>query len=912
MLRTVFKTWAFIGLAIFLTACGGGDDIQGFTDYTDLRLSQLEISGGTLLFDEVEVERFDPANLGPYTIEFDSDEVTSFNVTASAVVPNSVRLRLVETQKESDGSNRITKFNSGDSVPVSIDEGNSLVYIEVVSRSTGGALRYNLVFNRVSSSAALSDVQIFGVRSYQESSNVKFSEEVKADVFSYDVNLSYQACSTSFIPYAFNQFSKVTVNGDPVDFNEVIFLDLDVGSNIVNVEVTSEDEENTENYVFDLIRAEPTAKDLAEDAYLTSLTFSGGRVLPDFRCNASELNITLGSEDDVIEMVATANQEDAEILISPLAFNSSRGIWQLVEVEDTRELASGETYAGPLLSDLERGTTNIGVRVLSSDGSEAHLYRLIITRIDQRLVIVDTAAELQNALRNAEPNDRINIAEGEYFGETSDSMSDAGSGDPFAHFFSNASGTSDGETQTPIVLFGEGKGAVLIGDNVAENSVLKIQGGNWTLNNIKVMDSGKGVEIVDATDVQMNFIAAENTMDASVYVENSSGITLNGVVISDVQNIAVTFSGTSQSNLTNFSIKNVTGQAIVVADGSNNVVIKNGDINGAGEDLSAEAILVGAGEGASNGNRIEYVNFGRNIAKEAIVLTENANNTYIQSNHFYSDNTAFSPEADRRLIRADGGNITINRNEFKLDSYDGGTDDFESIVNVNIGDGFIANIYDNLLTFDDETVPFINVESASSVNVISNVHSSGAIPINVGDVQILPALPVFQIQSTVDNSRCFQYDTVLIEYESGTSIELDMVTLKPCEDVAEQRWVLNRDFENYVTISPEGLLGLKMSYASFVFTYINEDVEEGEDPEQTFVDRFLYLREDDGSILDRQFSLRWKVENFGDGTMLIQNKNDATARIVESPLDPQEVEEELLFVRGRLSDESNRFTLVPL
>lgn len=910
MLRSVIRTWAFIGLTVFLGACGG-DDIQGFTEFTDLRLSQLEVNGGTMLYAEVEVERFDPENLGPYRIEMDSEESTSFTITASAMSPNDVRLRLVETQKESDGSNSITEFNSGDTLSVDIDEGNSLVYVEVISRATGGVLRYNLTFNRVSSSAALSDVQVFGVRSYQGNNNVEFSQEVEAEIFSYQVNLTYKACSTSFIPFAENQFSTIRVNGELVEFNETMYLPLDVGSNIVNVDVTSEDEQNTQSYVFDLVRAAPTETDLAEEAYLSSLTFNGGRVFPSFRCNANELNITLGSEDDVVQMVATASQEDAEIIISPIVYNTTRNTWQVVDDENTQELTSGEVYSGPLLSGLEVGTTNVGVQVYSSDRSEAHLYRLVISRLDRKLVFVDTAEELQAALRSAEPNDQIIVAEGEYLGVPSDAASETGSGDLQAHFYSNMSGTIEEDVTSPIVLFGEGSGAVLIGDNTVENSVLKIQGNHWIITNIDIQESGKGLELIDASNIQANLVTATNTTTSSISIENSSEVTINGLIVSEVENSAVTLSNSSQCNIANFSIREVEGQAIILGEGSSSNVIKNGDINQIGADVPAESILVGRGDTLSVGNRIEFTNFGRNIAEEAILLTANASESYIQSNYFYSDNTALSPVVDRRLIRANGGDVTISQNEFRLDSYDGGTDDFESIININVG-AASARIFDNLLTFDDETVPFINVESAATVETIANIHSSGEAPINIGDLVALDAMPAFQIQSTVDDSRCFQYSSVEINYETGESGVRDMVTLETCADIPEQRWVFRRNFENNVTISPEDMLEFKMSYASFIFTYLLEDVEEGEDPEQALIDGFLYLREDNGSVLDQQFSLYWKIENFGDGTILIQNKNDSAARIVESPLDPQEVEEELLFVRGRYSDEVNRFTLIPL
>ncbi len=910
MLRSVLKTWAFIGLTAFLAACGG-DDIQGFTDYTDLRLNQLEITGGTLLYAEVEVERFDPANLGPYRVELDSEESTSFSITAAAEAPNDVFLQLVETQKNSDGTNRITRFNSGDTLEVPVDEGSSLVYVEVVSRSTGGALRYNLTFNRESSSADLSEVQIFGVRSFQDSSNVVFSEEVKPNVFSYDVELSYRVCNTSFRAIAENQFTSVSINGDEVSFGDSIYLDLDVGSNLVTVDITSEDEENTQTYEFNLIRAEPTSSDLAKDDFLSSLSINSGRVYPEFRCNIDQINLTLGAEDDVVELVATAAQEDASILISPIVFDTQRGIWIVDNDENTQDLVSGQSYSGPLLTDLEFGETFIGVQVFSSDESSANLYPIIINRIERNLIFVNTAEALQSAMRSAEPGDQIIVAEGEYTGITSAVDSETGSGDPQAHFFSDIDGGSE-ESISSILLYGEGAGVTLLGDNTAENSVLKIAGDYWDLEKISVRDSGIGVEISNATGVSLTVVDATDTTDASIYAENSSDITVNGLIVSGVESSAITFNNVSQSNVTNFAIREVEGNAIVLSEGSSNNVLKNGDINQVGESAPGKAILIGSGAGVADGNRVEFVDFGRNIAEESIAITANGNNTYIQSNYFYSDNTALAPVDDRRLIKVDGGDVTISRNTFEIDSYDGGADDFDSVININVGETFTADIFDNLLAFDDKTLPFINVESAASVEVLSNIHDTGESPVNIGDISALAALPVFQIQSTVDELRCLEHENIEIIYDNGASLEADLVNLKPCMDVAEQRWVFHRDAENYVTISPEGMPELKMSYANLVFTYINEEAEEGEDPNVALRDSFLYLREDDDSILDNQFALRWKVQNYGDGTVSFSNRNDSARRIVESDLDPQEVDQDLLFVRERFEDEVSRFTLLPL
>jgi len=184
------KAVLIISLSVFLAACGG-DDISDFVEVSDIRLLSLEVvEGGTLLFEENEVEEFDPGNIGPYRVELADQSLTSITIRAGIANVDGVRLELVEFAKGDEDDDRVTAVSPNEIVTVSVEEGANLVAIRVSSLTSAARIDYVMRINKISSSAVLSDILVFGVRSSNESSNVQFSNEVAADIFEYDVTLS--------------------------------------------------------------------------------------------------------------------------------------------------------------------------------------------------------------------------------------------------------------------------------------------------------------------------------------------------------------------------------------------------------------------------------------------------------------------------------------------------------------------------------------------------------------------------------------------------------------------------------------------------------------------------------------------------------------------------------------------------
>ena len=66
--------------------------------------------------------------------------------------------------------------------------------------------------------------------------------------------------------------SFVTKLGGGTDVDGVV--SLSVGSNVITVEVTAEDDETTQTYTVTVTRAEPPTPELSDDATLSSLTLS--------------------------------------------------------------------------------------------------------------------------------------------------------------------------------------------------------------------------------------------------------------------------------------------------------------------------------------------------------------------------------------------------------------------------------------------------------------------------------------------------------------------------------------------------------------------------------------------------------------------------------------------------------------
>lgn len=907
MMHTAVKAWALICLTITLAACSG-EDLPGFTEFTDLRLSNLEVrEGGTLMFEEEEVEAFNPENTGPYHVELNSDAITSFELLATANNPSQVKLEVVETAKEADGSDRITPISSGQALTINVDEGSTLIYVQVTSLSSEASVRYNILFNRISSSVELTDLILNGARFVLDptlrESVTELEDDVMRDYLQYpDINLSYAVCSVSFRAIAASRFAKVAVNGENVTFGEDTLLILPVGRNEVTVRVTSEDLQRVTHYRLYLVRAEPTEEQRSSDSTLAALSFSSGFQPDPFRCDRSAARVIVSNSATSVALTAVPSQPGAEMWIAAPTFDAQGN--PVVVTEGAQRLTTGVPFQGALLNNLPEGQTLVGIRVDSINGEASRVYLIEIQRAETNQVLVSTAAQLQQALRTAVANDEILVSEGEYFGETSSAESVDGSGDPSAHFFSAASGSEE----RPIIVRGLDSGAVLLGSSTEMASVFKLMGSHWRVNNLTFERANSGVHIEQAEDIQLTVTRVNNIVGDGITLDQTADALISIVSIDSVGGDALVLNASNNNAVNVFTMLDIGKRGVVIANGSSNNLFQNGGLNRIGltaeasvenGEVPGEGIFVGLGEAIAVGNQISHIAFGRDIANEAIQASAFATNTKILFNSFSSDNTLDRSVPERSLIVANSS-AEISYNDFRVTYFENGLDAFESLINIDAGNTADIEIFSNNLHFE-EAIPFASVLAAGSVQVADNQGDQD--PIFVGPVNVVASAPVYQIQSTVDPTTCLERQDVDVTLlDSGTVVQSPYVVISPCADSAAQRWRFLNEGDGYVQIALAADPTLKFDFQTRSFT---------QQDEAKFAENYLVPRKDLGSNLDAKFSLRWKIDYRSDGTVSFRSKTQVTVEIVEpDEFDVEEIDAALIFVRQAVAGDTNRFRLI--
>lgn len=854
------KAILIAGLSAILLGCGG-EDITSFVEVTDTQLSSLEVvEGGTLQFADNAVEEFNPSIVGPYSVELADQTLTEITLRATTDRPDELRLELVEFDRGDDGDDRVTAISSGEMVTVPIVEGANVVAIRVSDRSLAARVEYVLQISRVSSSVVLRDVVVANVGSASENELVQFSDEVSSDIFAYDVTLSSTVCNASFLVQPEAIAAEVRVNGVRQAPNEATYFALEENVTLpVVVEITAEDGTVGPTYTFNLTRAAAGAEEISADTTLRSLNFSQGRALDAFRCNDGDVTQLVSESVTSIAVTAAPSRSGAAIRLAAVPEDGSCST-DLAD-EEFVELIAGEPFAGELLNALEVGSNAFCLAVTAEDGEAERVYGINIVRSENHQVYVTNAAELQQALRTAAPNDEIVIAAGDYLGAVSDTGSPTGSGHPNAHFFSDASG---GAGDQRIIVRPESGAVSLLGDNLNANAVLHLQGDNWHVIGLEISGAQNGIVLDGADNVLIELATLRDFGERAVVMQNGSF---------DNQVRGGAIDRTGRSPLAREGIAEVYG----------------------------EAIVIGHGQGGGSNNRVRNVRFGRNIATEAVDVRAGVSGTAIQYNVFDLDNTLAAPVADRTTITMNGS-AEISYNQFEFNYIAAGTDDIAQIIAVSAADNDLVEIFENLLNLDDQAVTFVSAAGAGQVSAASNFvgdRELGVEAIYVGGVDQEFSLPTYQIQSTLDSGKCLARREVDVTVD-GVVTALDLAVALDCDSAPAQQWRFIHDEEGFVSIALASDRAVKMLPFSL----------EGILPSDRA--QVLAVREDQDNNFDSAFSLRWLVvENEGGysfanraevGQFLFEDA-EFTAEDVEFEIQP-------LFVDLIPTDVVSDFTLI--
>lgn len=819
----------FIALITLLFACGGGDDeITDFVTVPDVRVESIEVvSGGTLYFGENVVEDFDPDTIGTYRVALDDEATESISLIVSlGDDADDTRLQLIELGKGSDDSDKTTGITAGVSFPVEIREGVNFIYIRASSGSTAARVDYSIQINRISSSAALQDIRIGGIRGTDNNNSaVVYSNDFTAERLDYDVEIDGALCGISFLPEPESRFAQIRIDGVLTPWGRSVFIPLQAGStSSIEVEVSPEDGGAALIYTFDLLKEAETESYIESDSLLSSLSLAAAREIDEFKCADSVVSYRANLDAlDSLSLVADIYEDRAGAVLTFGVDDEDND--SLVLDEDTAEtLEPGVAYSGTHFDNLDAGNHLFLLKVVSADGDSTTIYQIIIVVSETNEVYVSTVEELQAALQAAAANDEIIVASGEYAGLASV----ATSGNDSAHFYSNSDGSlADGK----IILRAGGDDVVLSGSDQTQNTVLLLEGNYWQV---------EGIEFTNAQ---------------------------NGVVLNAVDNVI----------LENINVNNVGARAVIMQAGTTNSQMKGGFIDRTGlaqqgdvDETFGEGVVIGLGDGVSRDNGIRHVVFGRNIANEHIELKANAVDTALQFNIFESDNTLDNPFSARSIVALGGGSTELSYNQFEFDEIAIGSDEIAQLIDVRAVDGATVEIFQNIFDLNGLPIVAISNDGAATVSVADNRRAdAGDIAIS-GDVST-GSTPVYRIQSTVDSSQCL---SLVAETANGSEVIEDLITTVDCADSVEQQWVFVHREDGFVQIV-QNLVGLNnklnlrsysgvLSGATVPLLNLREDLDS----------------EDDVNFLNAAYTLQWKL-NYSGNKVSFSNRHSTDGFIAE-------------------------------
>lgn len=796
-------------LLISLLAACGGEDITDFIEPSDIRLSQLQVvSGGTLMLDENEVEEFDPNILGPYSVRLEESDSDSVDLMIDVDEPSSgASIQLVEVQKGGSGRSRITALSSGETFTVPLDPGLNQILIRLNSNESAARVDYSISINRISSSATLQDIEINGVLgSENRNSDASFSTTFDPEVFSYDVVIDKNDCGVVVQAQPESRFATVEINGEEIKWLDDVFIPLQARTDesdesvteAVTVVVTAEDDDEgagSLTYVFNLIKEVETQAELDEDGSISSVSIANSRALSEFRCSNSTTQYRVNSAD-VDELSITVDLFDHQLGTggATLRIGERDSDFSNIVIDETTvdtDITPGVAYTGSLLTGIggegseEGRELVVEVTPANSDSDDVVLYSFVLILSETNEVYVDTSETLQDALLNAQPNDEIIVAAGDYEGLL------ASSGNANAHFFSSQSGT----VESPIIVRAEDEDVSLFGDDTALHSVLLLQGDYWEIENI------------DFSNAQ------------------------NGLVLDGANNVSVN----------RFEITDVGERAISIQAGSSNIFLDQGLINRTGlepedrtgdgiDEVYGEGIVVGDGSAPSENIAISRVNFGRDIANESIDVKAGASSVQAFSNYFSFDNTLTNAVSDRSIVLLGGGDTHLAFNEFELTLIGAGSDDVSQVVKSEVANSETEiELEQNQLNLAEQSIPLLNNSGSSVVTFIDNTRLDGGVISSIGAVTNAE-IPQYQIQSSLDSGQC------LTAVGDGPD-NRPTVELQTCDSVSEQYWafehtdngfvrIIQRDTTIFSSTSPVmGLPAIPSSQVYYPF-YIDDDENE--------------------------------------------------------------------------------------
>nr|WP_238357912.1 cadherin-like beta sandwich domain-containing protein [Cohnella zeiphila] len=285
------------------------------------KLSGLTLSEGTISFDPDSTE---------YTVDV-GNEADSITVTPTAA-DTTASIKVKGAAVDSGTA----------SASIDLDVGDNVIPVEVKAQDGTSTKTYTITIVRAkSSNAKLSSLAL-------SEGTLTFDPDTE----DYTVNVGNAVDSITVTPTAADATASIKVKGAVVDSGTAsAAIGLDVGDNVVSVEVTAQDGSTVKTYTLTVVRAK------SSNAKLNNLTLSEG---------------TLTFDPDTMNYILNVGNEVNSITVTPTAADAAASI----KVEGTA--VNSGTASTPI--DLNVGDNPITVEVTAPDGTTTKTYTVTVKR----------------------------------------------------------------------------------------------------------------------------------------------------------------------------------------------------------------------------------------------------------------------------------------------------------------------------------------------------------------------------------------------------------------------------------------------------------------------------------------------------------------------------------------------------
>ncbi len=879
--RSIFLSLAAV-LAFSLVACDSGNSLRGSTEVElDLRVSNLSADAADFS------PAFDPDQTGLYTFEVTND-VESVVFTVGAPLDDNAEI-LAFRQSTASDQNRLVitqeqNVTSGTPVTFTLDVGDNLFVFRSHNGDQTQLLEYKVVVHRLSSEARILSVAIDDFTPQDDGQLILTfddPENFDPDITTYQITAPFSLCTVGIQP-GISTDASLMINGNAAVTDDFTYIDLVEGLNVIEALVVSEDESESRLYTFNITRSPPTDSEMDSVNSLAALSLDSGRLasgnVDGFRCLIASYTARVNSSAANVELSAIPVIAGRTVRVGNIVENEEDTTLSLENLVDVP--AGGSANLA-----VETGSDNIfGISLNETDdGTPIIHYTIAITRSETEWIEVETGAELQAALQNAQPNQEIVLLSDNYSAEASL----AASGKEGVHFYTNASGTAE----TPIILRSAGAVSVLEGSALDQNTVLELEGSHWDISRLELSNAAKGLVL--------------NSADNNV---------INTLIITDV--------GQRGFELINGSDNNNFARVFVLDIGSE---------AGAGEDLG-EAMVIGSDdeqwigaptpgpyEASNSDNIFSNLILGPNVQGELIDVKEGSERNIVQYSTLDSRDISEAAELDSAVV------IKGNDTQF---SYNTLIHSGDAVLNaaISVVDGRAAwntqewaqgtLIFDNIFDFDGAGIDLVSASAeVGAVQVDDNVRDDGGAESFVGGaIDQSYVSPLYQIQLASDASKCLQIENVdflevTIDSEGNIVVADDPALLRTselvlavdCANVTSQHWDI---------INDRGATTLLRSAANIEDKIAPQDGGNFTSSQGTGL---VVPFEDLGSGLDESFFLRWTINGYSERQVYFLNRfNPSWAMTMDNLGVSADTESDAAFVRINALAEEQRFRLVPV